>query len=267
MSTQFAVAPTAAEPLLGRTALVTGASRGIGAAVARRLDAAGARVALTARSADPLRVLAGALRHEPVVLPADLADPDAPAHVADAAAEALGGRVDVLVNNAGAAAGMGPSQVLTAAGIDGLFALNVRPALVLAGLLAPGMAERGGGSIVTVSSAAAARGAGFTALYAATKGALDAMTRALAAEWGPAGVRVNAVRPGITETDMTRDLMAGPAAAFYRGQVALRRTGRPEEVAEVVAFLASDAAAYLTAQTITVDGGWADTGFILPPPA
>jgi NAD(P)-dependent dehydrogenase (short-subunit alcohol dehydrogenase family) len=161
---------------------------------------------------------------------------------------------------------MGPSQVLTAAGIDGLFALNVRPALVLAGLLAPGMAERGGGSIVTVSSAAAARGAGFTALYAATKGALDAMTRALAAEWGPAGVRVNAVRPGITETDMTRDLMAGPAAAFYRGQVALRRTGRPEEVAEVVAFLASDAAAYLTAQTITVDGGWADTGFILPPP-
>jgi NAD(P)-dependent dehydrogenase (short-subunit alcohol dehydrogenase family) len=98
---------TAAAPLLGRTALVTGASRGIGAAVARRLDLAGARVAVAGRTTADLRAVAGALDHEPVVLEADLADPDAPAALADAAVAALGGRVDVLVNNAGAFAGAG----------------------------------------------------------------------------------------------------------------------------------------------------------------
>jgi len=112
------------------------------------------------------------------------------------------------------------------------------------------------------------RGTGFTAAYTATKGALDAATRALAAEHGPAGVRVNAVQPGITATSMIGELFGDPAVvAFYEDRVALRRIGRPEDVAEVVAFLASDAAAYVTAQTIAVDGGWADTGAILPAPA
>ncbi len=156
---------------------------------------------------------------------------------------------------------------MNAATVDALFVLNVRAALLLAGLRAPRMAEGGGGSIVTVSSAVASRGTGWTSLYAATKGALDGATRALAAEWGPAGVRVNSVRPGITETDMTRGVVDDPAArAFYSGLVALRRTGRPEDVAGLVVFLASDAAAYVTAQAIGVDGGWADTGFILRPP-
>ncbi len=261
-------APTAAEPLLGRTALVTGASRGIGAAVARRLDAAGARVALAARSGGDLRAVAGALRHDPVVLEADLADAAAAAELASRAIGALGGRVDVLVGNAGVFAGAGPSGALTAGAVDELFAVNVRPALLLGGALAAHMAERGGGSIVNVSSAAATRGTPFAAAYTATKGALDAATRALAAEHGPAGVRVNAVLPGITETSMTGGLFGDPqAAAFYTGRVALGRMGRPEDVAEVVAFLASDAARYVTAQTIRVDGGWADTGAILPPPA
>jgi NAD(P)-dependent dehydrogenase (short-subunit alcohol dehydrogenase family) len=151
--------------------------------------------------------------------------------------------------------------------VDALFALNVRATLLLGGRLAAHMAAHGGGAIVNVSSAAAGRGTGFTAAYTATKGALDAATRALAAEHGPAGVRVNAVAPGITETSMTGDLFGDPAvAAFYTDRVALGRIGRPEDVAEVVAFLVSDAAAYVTAQTIAVDGGWRDTGAILPPP-
>jgi NAD(P)-dependent dehydrogenase (short-subunit alcohol dehydrogenase family) len=261
-------APTAAQPLLGRTALVTGASRGIGAAVARRLDAAGARVAVAARSGDDLRAVAGALRHDPVVLEADLGDAAAAAALGARATDALGGRVDVLVNNAGVFAAAGPSAALTGAAIDALFAANVRHALLLGGALAAHMAGHGGGSVVNVSSAAATRGTAFTAAYTATKGALDAATRALAAEHGPAGVRVNAVLPGITETSMTGAMFGDPeVAAFYTGRVALGRIGRPEDVAEVVAFLASDAARYVTAQTIRVDGGWADTGAILPPPA
>jgi NAD(P)-dependent dehydrogenase (short-subunit alcohol dehydrogenase family) len=130
------------------------------------------------------------------------------------------------------------------------------------------MAERGGGSIITISSVAADRGTGLSMLYTATKGALDAATRALAAEWGPSRVRVNAVKPGITDTDMVAGLVSNPeAVAYYNGLVALRRTGTPEDVAELVAFLASDAAAYITAQTLAVDGGWATTGSIFPPAA
>lgn len=259
---------SAAEPLLGRTALVTGASRGIGAAVARRLDAAGARVALAARSVDDLGSVAGGLRHDPVVLPVDLADPAAPARLADQAAQALGGHVDVLVNNAGAFTAGGPSHLLDAASVDAAFALNVRPVLLLTGAVAAGMAARGGGSVVTVSSAAGLRGTPFVTAYAATKGALDAATRSLAAEHGPAGVRVNAVLPGITVTSMTGRLFDDPAVvAFYTDRVALRRLGQPEDIADVVAFLASDAARYVTAQTLVVDGGWADTGAIFPAPA
>jgi NAD(P)-dependent dehydrogenase (short-subunit alcohol dehydrogenase family) len=268
MTTASDLRPTAAEPLLGRTALVTGASRGIGAAVARRLDAAGARVALAARSVGDLHRVADDLAHDPVVLEADLADPLAPAHLAEQAEGALGGRVDVLVNNAGVFSGAGPSHLLDAGSVDAAFALNVRPVLLLTGAVTAGMAARGSGSVVTVSSAAGRRGTPFTAAYAATKGALDAATRALAAEHGPAGVRVNAVLPGITVTSMTGRLFDDPAVvAFYTDRVALRRMGRPEDVADVVAFLASDAARYVTAQTLVVDGGWADTGAIFPAPA
>jgi short-subunit dehydrogenase len=170
----------------GKTALVTGASRGIGAAIARRLDASGVRVALSARTEDDLKALAGALSNDPVVLPADLVLPDAARQLAEAAIAELG-VVDVLVNNAGTFAGAGPTSMLSTADADTVLAVNVRAALQLAGILGQHMAGNGGGSIVNLASVVARTAAPYTALYTASKGALDAATRSLAAEWGAAG--------------------------------------------------------------------------------
>jgi NAD(P)-dependent dehydrogenase (short-subunit alcohol dehydrogenase family) len=251
-----------AEPLLGRHALVTGASRGIGAAIARSLDAAGARVVLSARSEDDLRAVASSLHNDPVALSADLLDPDETERLAADALAMLDGRIDILVNNAGAVAGFGPAAALTADTVDGLLALNVRAPLLLAARLAPGMAERGGGCIVNVSSVLSDTGTPYSALYNTTKAALDGATRALAAELGPLGIRVNAVKPGATAgTGLIPGVDLGDTTFTdtYNPQVPLRRVGRPEDVAALVAFLASDAAAYISAQLITVDGGWQHT--------
>jgi NAD(P)-dependent dehydrogenase (short-subunit alcohol dehydrogenase family) len=249
-------APSSSRP---STALVTGASRGIGAAVARRLDADGVRVALAARDKDALEAVAAQLTHDPVVLPVDLALPEAPHELADAATHALG-QVDVLVNNAGISGSIGPSGTLTAAAVDEVFAVNVRSALLLSGVLGAAMAQRGGGAIVTVSSAVSTTGTAWTAAYTATKAALDGLTRSLAAEFGAGGVRVNTVRPGVVATDMGRFVTDDPQAlAGYGAAVPLGRVATPEDVAEVVAFLAGPGAAYVTGQELTVDGGWGVT--------
>ena len=245
-------------PLLGKTALVTGGARGLGEAISRRLASAGARVALVGRDKDRLAGLAAELPHEPVVIPADLAEPEAPLAALAAAIDALG-RLDVLVNNAGISLG-GPSHLLTAADVDRAFALNVRAGLLLAAHAAPHIAEAGGGSIVFISSALSNLGTPGAHLYAATKGALDAASKALAAEWGPSGVRVNSVRPGVTRTDMVASLVDNAAIqATYLKRVPLRRVGTPEDVAETVFFLSSPAGAYLTGLLVDVDGGWGAT--------
>jgi NAD(P)-dependent dehydrogenase (short-subunit alcohol dehydrogenase family) len=245
-------------PLLGKTALVTGGARGLGEAISRRLASAGARVALVGRDKDRLAALAEELPHDPVVIPADLAEPEAPLAALATAIDAFG-RLDVLVNNAGTSH-PGPSNLLTAADVDRVFALNVRAGLLLAGHAAAHIAEAGGGSIVFLSSALSNRGTPGAALYAATKGALDAASKALAAEWGPSGVRVNAVRPGVTRSDMVAGLVDNPAVqTAYLKRVPLRRVGTPEDVAETVYFLCSPASSYLTGLLIDVDGGWGAT--------
>ena len=241
-----------------RTAVVTGASRGIGAAIATALDAAGARVALVARSADDLAAVAAGLEHEPVVIAVDLAEPDAPTTVAAAALAALG-RVDVLVNNA-ALGVRTDSTELDGSTIDRIHQLNVRNLLLLTTALVPQMVEQGRGSVINVSSVSSQVGTPRRSAYAASKGAVDALTRSLAMEYGPHGIRFNAVAPGVIVTSMWERNRAVPGVIEQiEAQIALRRWGLPDDVADVVVFLASDAARYVTAQTIEVDGGMAST--------
>jgi NAD(P)-dependent dehydrogenase (short-subunit alcohol dehydrogenase family) len=245
--------------LEGRTALVTGASRGIGAACARALDRAGARVALSARGLDDLREVAADLTKQPVVIGADLATEDGPSRLAAEAAAALGGHVDILVNNAGVGVRQ-PSVGLSSATIDRVHALNVRAVLLLTTALIPTMVARGRGAIVNISSVSAVVGTPQRSAYAASKGAVDALTRSLAMEFGPAGIRVNSVAPGVIATAMWTNSFARPGVVEHvAAHSALRRHGTPEDVADVVVFLASDAARFVTAQTLSVDGGMAHT--------
>jgi gluconate 5-dehydrogenase/3-oxoacyl-[acyl-carrier protein] reductase len=247
------VSPT---DLQDRAALVTGASRGIGAAIARALDRAGARVALAARDGAGLEVVASGLAHHPVTLVTDLADRQAPAALAQRATDALGA-VDILVNNAALAARL-PTEDTDADLIDSMFAVNVRAPLLLVAALVPGMRARGRGSIVNLSSVSGIVGTPRRAAYAATKGALDAATRSLATELGPSGIRVNSVAPGVVDTDLWAKNKAIPGVIEQiEHQTPLGRWATPEDVADVVAFLASDAARFVTGETISADGGMA----------
>jgi 3-oxoacyl-[acyl-carrier protein] reductase len=239
----------------GRTAIVTGASRGIGAATASALDAAGARVALVARSADQLDTLAAKLANEPVVIPADLGTAEGPRAAATTALAAFGGRLDVLVNNAGIAVRK-ESEALEVDEIDRLWNVNVRAALLITAAVLPAMLEQGAGSIVSISSISGRRGAPRRALYAATKAALDGMTRALAMEYGPRGIRANSVAPGVVETDLWRENLAKPGVSdAVLAVIPTRRVSTPEEVADTVVFLASDASRAITGEIISADGG------------
>ena len=238
----------------GRTALVTGASRGIGAACARALDDAGARVALAARSVGDLEKVASDLSNDPVVLEADVSDAAVVAELVPRAVGALG-RLDVLVNNAGISMTV-PTGSLSTEQLDQIHAVNLRSVIQLSAAAADVMAGAGGGSIVQMSSLAGSVGSSMMTAYAATKGAVDAATRAMAAEWGPQGVRVNSVAPGVIATEMWEAGRSIPGAIeAIEKLVALRRWGTPEDVADVVLFLASDASRYISGQTICVDGG------------
>jgi len=241
-----------------QTALVTGASRGIGEATARALDRAGYRVALVGRDADTLDPVAAGLGNEPLVIPADLADPDAPTAIAGAALEQLG-HVDVLVNNAAVAARLATVDT-DAALIDHLLAVNVRAPLLLIAGLVPGMVERGRGSIVNISSVSGLVGTPNRAAYAASKAALDGATRSLAMELGPKGIRVNSVAPGVVDTALWEKNKAIPGVVEgVEAQTPLRRWATPDDIADVIVFLASDAARFVTGETISADGGMART--------
>jgi NAD(P)-dependent dehydrogenase (short-subunit alcohol dehydrogenase family) len=232
-------------PLSGRTALVTGASRGIGAATAVALDRAGARVALVARDGEELVV-------------ADLRHSDAPAAVAHRALEELGA-VDVLVNNAAKAARLATVDT-DAALIDDMLAVNVRAPLLLIAALIPSMTRRQSGSIINLSSVSGLIGTPKRVAYAASKGAIDAATRSLAIELGPAGIRVNSVAPGVVDTALWAHNKSIPGVReTIQGQTPLRRWANPDDIADVIVFLASDAARFVTGETLSVDGGMART--------
>lgn len=240
----------------GKTAVVTGASRGIGEAIARQLDASGARVALVARSTDRLQAIAAELMNDPLVVAVDLAEHDAIDEIFGAVIDAFGG-VDVLVNNAAVERNQ-PASKVTGEAIDETLFVNLRQAFMLCSAFAkPLFASRG--SIVNVTSTAATGAGGTQGAYAASKGGLNTLTKNLANEWGSKGVRVNAVAPGLVDTEMwgpTFDRLGEDAVrASFVKSVPLGRWGTAEDIADVACFLASDRAAYVTGQVIRVDGG------------
>ncbi|GAA1512007.1 SDR family oxidoreductase [Streptomyces albidochromogenes] len=242
--------------LNGRTALVTGGSRGIGAAIALRLAQEGADVALTyVRDEQGAREVVQKIEsagRRGIALRADAADPAAVTAVVGRAADELG-RLDILVNNAGIGV-LGPVEDLTLADVDQVLAVNVR-AVFLASQAAAGRMERGG-RIIPIGSCMAQRvpGPGGT-LYSTSKAALTGLTKALARELGGRGITVNLVHPGPIDTDLNP--ADGPYAASQSGLTALGRFGTADEVASVVAFLAGDDAAYMTGSEVVVDGGHA----------
>jgi NAD(P)-dependent dehydrogenase (short-subunit alcohol dehydrogenase family) len=229
-------------------ALVTGATSGIGRAVALQLARDGAEVLVhgrdAARGADTVEEITASGGKASFVA-ADLGD------AADVQRLSDGGDVDILINNAGIAL-FAPTGELDVDTFDKMFASNVRAPFFLVAALAPGMAARGYGSIICVSSMAGEIGIVGGAAYGATKASLAAMTRAWAAEFSPSGVRINAIAPGPVYTPSP----TGPELIKALGETTpMHRASQPEEIAEVVAFLASPRASYITGATVAVDGG------------
>ena len=240
--------------LAGKPALVTGASGGIGAAIARALHAQGAHVALSGTRTDALDALAAELGERAAVCPADLRDPAA-AEALVATAEAACGPLHILVNNAGLtrdglAMRMKDEDWATVLDVD----LGAPFRLARAALR--GMVRRRAGRIIGIGSIVGATGNPGQANYAAAKAGLVGMTKALAQEVGSRGITVNVVAPGFVETPMTDALNADQRARLVGG-IPLGRMGRPEDVAAAVAYLASDEAAWVTGATLHVNGGMA----------
>lgn len=248
-------------PLAGRRALITGASRGIGAAIARTLAAQGADVVLAARSARPIRSLAEELSGLGVrahAVTADMTDRASLGDLMDRTADALGG-LDILVNNAGVLPAAAAAESLSWSDWDSTLELNLAAPWFLACRAKELMGESGG-VIVNNSSTAAFYPSRGLAAYNVSKSGLVMLTKVLALEWARAGVRVVGVAPGKIETDLVQPILR------YTERKSLplnpmRRIGRDEEVADLVAFLVSDRAGYLTGVTVPIDGGeLLDTG-------
>jgi NAD(P)-dependent dehydrogenase (short-subunit alcohol dehydrogenase family) len=234
--------------LQGLKALVTGATSGLGRAIAVRLAADGSDIAVHGRDAargaqtvEAIQAQGGSARF----FAADLNDATSVTRLANEV-----GAIDILVNNAGFSV-WGPTETFEIASFDAMFAANVRAPFFLVAAFAPGMVARGSGSIINISSMAGRLGLAGGAAYGATKAAVASLTQAWAAEYSPRGVRVNAVAPGpIYTRPEARELFDTLGAT-----TAMKRAAAPEEIAEVVAFLASPRASYMTGAIVAADGG------------
>jgi NAD(P)-dependent dehydrogenase (short-subunit alcohol dehydrogenase family) len=241
--------------LTGSTALITGSTSGIGKATAARLGALGAHVIVSGRDKSRGDAVVAGIRSvggTADFIAADLGDETSVRQLAAAAAELGGGHLDILVNSGGIFP-FGATVDTTGGQIDEVFAINVKAPYLLVAALAPAMAARGHGAVVNITTMVAEFGMNGMGLYGASKAALMLLTKSWAAEFGPSGVRVNAVSPGPTRTEGTIPMgdaldqlaQAGPAG----------RVGQPEEIAAAIAFLATEDASFIHGVLLPVDGG------------
>jgi 3-oxoacyl-[acyl-carrier protein] reductase len=242
--------------LTNKTALVTGASRGIGRATARALAAAGARVIVhygnAVGEAESLVAEIRGSGGKADAVGADLAAPDGAHKLAKEVRTLIGDRLDILVANAGVATSASIEDQ-TVADFDRMFAVNVRAPFFLLQQLLPALGE--GSSVVLLSSLAARASVGVLPAYSATKGAIDTLVKHFGALLGPRGIRVNAVAPGVIDTDMSSFARSDEGRNYTLSIQALQRIGHADDVADVIAFLASDASRWVTGDTIQVGGG------------
>ena len=240
----------------GKTALVTGASRGIGRAAAIALGAAGAQVIVHyGRGAAEAEMVVKEIRAaggKAQAVGADLSRPDGPHDLAKEVRAIVGERLDVLIANAGISRAATIEET-TLEDFDALFAVNVRAPFFLVQQLLPILKE--GSSVIFTSSLAAHAAVGNLSAYAATKGAIDTLVKHFAYILGATGVRVNAVAPGVVETDMSSFARTDAGRDFTLGMQALKRVAQPDDIAGAIAFLASDAARWVSGDTLRVDGG------------
>lgn len=244
--------------LTGQVAIITGSSRGIGRAIAEGMAKAGARIVVSSRKAEACQAVVEAIRGEggeAVAIPCNISDTDALQALVEGAVEHFG-RLDILVCNAAVNPYFGPMAAMPESAYDKIMLCNVKSNFLLCNLAAPHMAEAGGGSIIIVSSIGGRQGSATLGVYGISKAADFALVRNLAIEWGGKGVRANCIAPGLIKTDFSRALWENAALLknVEKG-TPVGRIGLPEDVGGVAVFLASPAAAYITGQTLIVDGG------------
>jgi NAD(P)-dependent dehydrogenase (short-subunit alcohol dehydrogenase family) len=244
--------------LTGKVALVTGSSRGIGRSIAETMAGLGARVVISSRKAEACDPVAAAIRDaggEAIVVPCNISRRAEVEGLVEKTVRALG-PIDILVCNAAVNPVYGPLGQLSDEAFDKVMGANVKSNLWLCNLAIPGMAERGGGAVVIVSSIAGLRGTEMIGAYGISKAADFALARNLAVEWGPRNVRVNCIAPGLIRTDFAKALWEDEQRLARRNETTpLRRIGVPDEIGGIAAFLASPAASFITGQVIVADGG------------
>lgn len=244
--------------MTGKVALITGSTKGIGRSIAEEMARCGARVVISSRKADACEAVAGELKaqgFEAIAIPCHVGKKEDLQSLVDKTLEAWG-KIDVLVCNAATNPVYGTTQEMTDEAWDKIMGTNVKGTFWLSKMVLPQMAERGEGTVVMLSSIAALRGNTVIGTYGVSKAAEAALTRNLAMEWGPSGIRVNAIAPGLIKTDFAKALWEDPVRLKRaEDKTPLRRIGDPVDIAGLAVFLSTPASAYITGQVIVADGG------------